>query len=81
MLNNTGASLLQMNADLLSHISDSNDAAFQSALTTIAKSSQDAIDTVASIAAKPINAQDPQHLIVIISIAVVAVVIALHKKG
>lgn len=62
LLSKTGLDTLQANITYAQHLSDNNQ--------ELAKA---AISQVAAIAAKPLNAQDPQHILVIVGLVVFGV--------
>lgn len=62
MLAQSGLDTLKANIDYAKHLSDENN-----------QLARDAIAQVAQIAAKPLNAQDPQHILVIVGLVVFGV--------
>lgn len=70
MLGQAGADMLNANLQFLQHVSDSNTQAAAGALQQVANSSAGALNEVAALAAKPMNANDPQHILVIVGLVV-----------
>lgn len=68
-----GIDMLKANISFAEHLSDSNQALQANAISQIRDASTNAVSQVAAIAAKPLNAQDPQHIIVIVGLVVVGV--------
>lgn len=68
-----GYDMLRANIDYSQHLSDSNAVLQSNAIAQIKSASENAISQVTAIAAKPLNAQDPQHIIVIVGLVVVGV--------
>ncbi|MYM39658.1 hypothetical protein [Duganella qianjiadongensis] len=70
-----GLDLLNANIAFAEHISDTAAAQTRQSIDQIVASSRDAIGQVTAIAAKPLNAQDPQHILVIVGLVVVGAVL------
>ncbi|WP_343724272.1 hypothetical protein [Herbaspirillum huttiense] len=77
-LNKTGYDMLKLNTDLAAHLSGDNSAIVNSAMAQ----SQAAMQTVASVVSKPLDMNDPKHILVAAGICAVAVVaVASFSKG
>lgn len=76
-----GAEMQDKNISFLQHIGDSNAAAARSAISEVVTATGNALNQVASIAAKPLNANDPQRLVIIVGLAVVGLVFFSKMKG
>jgi hypothetical protein len=70
-----GGDLLAANIAFAQHVSDTAASNTRDEIAQIVSSSRDAMNQVSSIAAKPLNAQDPQHILVIVGLVVVAAVV------
>lgn len=75
----TGRDMMQANIDFLQHVSDGTQAEARAAISEVAAATGNAINQVVGIAAKPLNAQDPQHILVIVGLVVLGAVIFTRK--
>ncbi len=80
-LTDAGLTLGQSNLDFLQHVSDNNAATARAAVGEVVAASTNALNQVVGIAAKPLNAQDPQHILVIVGLAVVGLVFFSKMKA
>jgi hypothetical protein len=71
----SGEHLMEANIGFLQHVGDNNAASARNAISEVVAASGNALAQVASIAAKPLNANDPQRLVIIVALAVVAIVV------
>lgn len=70
----SGSDLLAANISFAEHISDTAAAQTRDSIAQIVSSSRNALDTVTALAAKPMTANDPQHILVIVGLVVVGIV-------
>lgn len=75
-----GLDLLNANIAFAQHVSDTAAAETRDSIAQVVASSRDAINQVTAIAAKPLNAQDPQHILVIVGLVVVGAVLFSKMK-
>lgn len=80
-LGKSGMSMIQANLDYATHLSDSNQANSDRVLSQVKNTSENALAQVAAIAAKPLNAQNPQHILVIVGLVVCGVFAFKSFKG
>ncbi len=74
-LTDAGGDLFKANLDFAQHITDNSQAQARSAISEVVAASTNALNQVVGIASKPLNAQDPQHILVIVGLVVVGAVL------
>jgi hypothetical protein len=70
----TGAEMMSANLDFLQHINDTSQSAARSAISEVVTATGNALNQVVGIASKPLNANDPQRLVIIVGLCVVGLV-------
>lgn len=80
MFAGTGMDMLKANIAFAQHVSDTAAAETRDSIAQVVASSRDALNQVTTIAAKPLNAQDPQHVLVIVGLVVVGAVLFSKMK-
>jgi len=77
-LNKTGYDMLRLNTDLAAHLTDAN----SELISQTMEQNRAALQTVASVVSKPLDMNDPKHILVATGICAVAVVaVASFSKG
>lgn len=74
-MTNSGFDMLKLNMDFAQHVSDSATAEARNAIREVSAASNNALNQVVGIASKPLNAQDPQHVLVIVGMCVIGAVL------
>lgn len=76
-----GASMQDANIAFLQHVGDQNAASARSAISEVVTATGNALNQIGTIASKPLNANDPQRLVIIVGLAVVGLVFFSKMKG
>ncbi|MFL6675881.1 MAG: hypothetical protein ACJ8LG_21640 [Massilia sp.] len=76
-----GRQMMQANLDYLQHVGEASLAQSRDAIREVASASSNALNQVVGIAAKPLNANDPQRLVIIVALGVLGVVFFSKMKG
>jgi hypothetical protein len=79
VLTQGGQDMVKANFDFLEHIFDSSQGQTSAAIGAVQNASKQAMEQVAAIAAKPLNANDPQRLVILVGLAVVGIAIFTRK--
>lgn len=80
-LSDSGRDMLSANIAYAEHLGDSSQALARSAISEVVAASGNALNQVTAIAAKPLNANDPQRLVIIVALGVVGMVFFSKMKA
>lgn len=69
-LANTGQRMFDSNLAYAKHVADQNKTTSEAAISEVKSASANALSQVAAIASKPLDAQNPQHILVIVGLVV-----------
>jgi hypothetical protein len=80
-LMDSGTELVKSNFDFLQHVTDSSQAEARNAIREVTAATGNALNQVVGIASKPLNANDPQRLVIIVALGVIGIVMFSKMKA